>query len=181
MDQAIKTNINKQAFLYGVIVGVIYIVLLTVENMFVSNMFGFYAIKIVGFLLYLTAIGLFAGQIRKSLGGYIDFKTVFGAIFIMILVSEVFYFVYNYIYLLYIDPNFMEKIKESTLGWMEKNKVPQESLDTTSAKFDQQIEEAKHFSIGKNLLNFFSFVVLDSLFGLIVAAIVKKNKPVNMA
>jgi len=182
MDQAVKANMNKQAFLYGIIAGVIYIVLLTIENMLVgSGMLLFYGLKILGFGLYMVILGVLATQIKKSLGGYMEFKTAFGAIFIMILVANVFYYIYTYIYMFYIDPNFMEKLKESTLTFMASRHVPQESMDATAAKFDGQMEEAKHFSIGKNLLSFFSSVVLDSLFGLIVAAIVKKNKPVNMA
>jgi hypothetical protein len=180
-DQVVKTNINKQAFLFGIIAAVIYIVLLTIENMFVSNMLMFYGIKIIGYALFLLMLGILASQIKKSLGGYMDFKTAFGAIFIMILVADIFYYIYTYIYMLYIDPMFLEKMKEGTLAFMSSRNVPQASIDQTAAKFDSQMEQAKHFSLGKNLLSFFSSLVLDALFGLIVAAIVKKNKPVQAA
>ncbi|MGN6566380.1 MAG: DUF4199 domain-containing protein [Flavipsychrobacter sp.] len=181
MDQAVKANVNKQAFLYGIIAAVIYIVLVTVENMLVSNMLVFYGVKILGYALFLLTLGILASQIKKSLGGYMDFRTAFGVIFIMILVADIFYYIYLYMYMLYIDPNFLEKMKEGTLSFMASRNVPQASIDQTAAKFDAQLDQAKHFSLGKNLLSFFSSLVLDALFGLIVAAIVKKNKPAQMA
>jgi len=175
-----KTNINKQALTYGVIIGIISIVLTTIENMFLIDQFiAFYAVKVIAFILVIILMGVFTGIIRKNMGGYMEFKDAFRAIFIMILISELLYFIYTIIYYKFIDPDMLSRVKEATLSFMERAKTPQDKLDETADKFDEQIAEAnKGFQFGKLALNYFSFVVLDSVFGLIVAAIVKKNKPV---
>jgi hypothetical protein len=172
-----RANINKLAVLYGLLTGVFYIVVTTIINRaLIANFFVFYAAKFGAFLLYLVVVGLFAALIKKQLGGYIDFKTAFKAIFIMVLLAELFYFVYLYAYVLYIDPEFLAKVKTSTMDYMKSRNAPADIIADKGAKFDIQAAEAKHFHLGKNLVNYFSFVILDSLFGLIIAAVLKNKR-----
>lgn len=171
-------NRNKQAATYGLIVGIVSILFLTIENMvFAGKFIPYYGVKIVGFLVFMLMLGMFTKMMRTSMGGHINFKNAFSIIFVMVLVSEILYFIYTFIYMKYIDPDFMDKIKNATITWMEKVNSPQDKIDETVKKFDDQIAESKHFNFGKTLLAFFSMIVFDSLFGLIVAAIVKKEKP----
>lgn len=169
---------NKTAMIYGALVGFINIIIFSAVNLFVGNFIMYYVLLFTGFLAYMVLVGIFAGRIRKANGGFISFKDIFGAIFIMMLISSFIYFIYSFIYFKFIDPEFIDKMKNGTLTWMEKMKVSEDQLEKTIKKFDDQAAESKNFSFGKNVIGFLSNVVLNSLFGLIVAAIVKKNKPV---
>jgi hypothetical protein len=95
-----------------------------------------------------------------------------------VLVAGIMGFLYNYIYMYLIDPDFMNKMKDSTLHMMENMKSPDEALDKTASEFDKQIAESKNLNIGKSLLGFLGGIVVDCLFGLIPCAILKKPKPI---
>lgn len=165
------------AAMYGVITGIFYVIMATIAYTQVSNITVFYTVKATGYLLLLVLTGLLAARIRKANGGYIQFKDVFGAIIVMMLVSGAIYFIYNYIYIEYIDKQYVYKLKAAMLQWMEKRNTPDDIMNTTEKSFDKQIAESKTFNLGNNVLSYFSNLMLDCLLGLGVAAIIKKNKP----
>jgi hypothetical protein len=162
---------------YGLLTGLIYLVITSAANLTVANMIMFYVVKLIGYILYFVIIGIFAARIRKANGGYIEFKEIFGAVFIMILIVATISYAYSFLYMFVIDPHFMEKIKAASLNFMENVKAPEAKIDETAKKFDTQMEESKHFSFKTNVLTLFGAYLLDSLFGLIVCAIVKRSRP----
>lgn len=178
MENITTAERNKMAATYGLLLGLIYMVLTTLTYMSSGSLMGFYGFTALAFVLYFVTMGIFCGRIRKADGGYIEFKDVFAAIIIMVFISCLISFVYNVIYMKYIDPAFMDKMKNTTIQFMEKNKVPDDQIEEAVRKFDKQAAEAKSFSIGTMLLTYFEMVVFCCLFGLIVAAIVKKKRPI---
>ena len=72
----------------------------------------------------------------------------------------------------------MDKMKGSVLTFMENMKTPDYKIEKAMKDFDKRIEESKKFNIGSSLQSFFGFLVMDSLFGMVVCLIVKKSKPV---
>ena len=61
---------------------------------------------------------------------------------------------------------------------MEKNKVPDDKIDEASRSFDKKMEQSKNFNLVKSVTTFLGVLVFNSLFGMIVAAIIKKTKPI---
>lgn len=166
------------ALKYGLIIGIIYIAITTVINMsLVNSMLIFYITKFVAYVLYLVMLGVFATKIKKANGGYLEFKEAFGVIFVMVLISGLMSYLYNYLYIDVIDPHFMEKIKNSTVSYMEHAKLPVEKIEQTEKTFEEQAAQAKTLNLGSNLLNFFESLIADCVFGLIVSLIVKKPRP----
>ncbi len=144
--------------------------------MMVTNMMMYSMVKGVAIILYFIALFVFARMIRKANGGYIEFREIFGAVFVMLLVAGFMTYLYNYLYMYAIDPDFMGKMKASTLNQLEKMPgITDEQLDEQAKRFDKQIEESKN--IGKSLLYFLGMLMFESLFGLIICAIVKKPRP----
>ncbi len=178
MENITTAERNKMAGIYGLLLGVIAMVMTTCSYMMVGNFIGFYAFQIFVFILFVIVMGIFSARIRKANGGYIEFKEIFGAIIIMIFISCLISYIYGIIYTKYIDPGFMDKIKNATVQFMEKQKVPDDKIDETVRKFDKQMAESKNFNFGQTLLTYFEVCIFYCLFGLIVAAIIKKNKPV---
>ena len=166
------------AAMYGLLLGIITVVLSTCGNMMVNNFIGFYATQVLAFIISVVMLGVFAARIRKANGGYITFKEVFGVVIVMVFIACFISLVYNIIYLKYIDPGFMDKVKASTIHFMEGKNIPDEQIDEAVKKFDKQMAESKNFNIGKTILAYFESCIFYCLFGLIVCAIVKKNKPV---
>ena len=178
MENITAAERNKMALMYGLITGIIYLVITTAVNILVGSMITFYAAKFVGFVLYFVIIGIFAARIRKANGGYIEFRELFGAIFIMLLIAGLMSYLYNYLYIEVIDPQFMNKIRTATVHFMENMKTPEDKIDDALRKFDEKVAESKTFHFGAALLTFLEALVVDCLFGLIVCLIVKKSKPV---
>ncbi len=178
MENITLAERNKMALKYGLIVGVIYCVLFSVINLLVGNFIVYNITRVISYILYMVLMGVFASQIKRANGGFIEFKEVFGAVFVMLLSAGVLYFIYSYIYILYINPQFMDKMKGSVLTFMENMKTPDDKIEKAMQDFDKRIEESKKFNIGSSLQSFFGFLVMDSLFGMVVCLIVKKSKPV---
>lgn len=178
MDKISIAEKNRMAALYGLLIGIIYIVITSVVNLKIDDMIMFYVFKTIGYIIYFIIIGYFARSIKRANGGFIEFKEIFGAIFIMILIAATISYVYNYVYMYYIDPNYMDKIKKASIDFMVKLNAPDDQIDATAEKFDGQMAEMKKFSLWKNLLTLSGAYVIDSLFGLIVAVIVRKKKPI---
>jgi hypothetical protein len=173
---------NKELFnksiTWGVITGIIYMVLILIQNMFFSNnVLGFSTIKII---TYLVIVGMFfyhATVARKMHGGYITMQEVFGAVFVVILIAELFYSIFNIVYVKFIDPQFLEKISNNTINMMEKYNMPQEKIDDLTRTFEEG--KGKQLSIGSQIQSYLFSVIIDNIFGLIIAAIIKKTKPVE--
>ncbi len=177
MENITTAERNKMAMMYGLLLALIYLVITAAVNIVISNMILFYSLKTAGFFLYFIIIGIFAARIRKANGGYIEFKDIFGAVFIILVIAGLISFIFNYIYMLYIDPHYMDKIRQSTITFMEKFKTPGDKMDEALKKFDEQVAESKTFHFGRNLMNYLQGLLFDCLFGLIVCAIVKKKRP----
>ncbi len=179
MESITTAERNKMAAIYGLLLGLIYIILSTGVNMMVGNLIGFYGLKFVVFVLYFVVMGVFAARIRASNGGFITFKEIFGAVIIMIFIAALMNYLYTFLYVRYIDPAFMDKMKNTTIQYMEKAKgIDEAKIDESARKFDEQMAASKTFNLGKNVLAYFELVIFDCLFGLIVCAIIKKERPV---
>ena len=166
---------NKTGAIYGLILGLIYIILCSITNMTMAadvTLFGI--MSVVNYLLYFIIVGFMAKMIRKANGGYIEFKELFGTVFVMLLVAGVMSYIFNYVYMNYIDPHFTEKIIEGTRLKVEQMNLPDDKVDEMLANIDKESAGAKSFSV----LSLAGLIVRDCDFGLIVSAIMKKSKPV---
>lgn len=164
----------------GLLIAIIKIVLSTVQYQFFLGSWGMnMLVMIISLAVGFILLGVTGTMQRKAMGGYINIKDAFQCIFVSILIFVTLNFIYDYVYMQYIDPNMMEKIKESSMGFAEKMGAPQETLDGMEKQFDEQ--SADKMSIGKQFVGFLSQIVMYSIAGLIIAAIVKKNKPEHLA
>ena len=161
---------------FGIAAGITYILMLLLRYMF----FGVnpLSLGIMSFLAYIILVIFFivaANYRKKELGGYADVKQLFQTIFIVIVIAEVCYSLFNYIYLTFIDPTYLERFVQNTEEWMEKMKMPEEQMD----KLRDQLSGQKKTGIGTILMGFCQAIVIDSIIGLIISFIMKKKKPLS--
>ena len=168
---------NQMAAKFGALVGALYLILFTVVNMLVGNYIVYMLMKLMVYIIYLVIIGVLLSQVKKANGGYLEFREAFGAAFMIILITNIIYYAYSWIYMLYIDPHFMEKIKASTITFMENLKTPEEAIDKTAKQMDEALASSKRFDFGKTVMGFCGFIILDSLFAMLVCLIVRKKRP----
>lgn len=119
-------------------------------------------------------------QTRKSMGGYAEFRDLWGvwlgAALGLVLVTTAF----NALLYKVIDPTLSQQVQvmaqEKALEVMESMGAPQEDVDKALARMEQQKAEDP-FSPMRLLLSFFGSMLVHAALGAIFAAIFKKNKP----
>ncbi len=158
----------------GILTGLTGILLSALNYMFVmpSSYVAFLVGTAVTFIITLVLYGITGVRQRKAMGGYISLKDAFSAIFMAILVSSVITTIWGLLYAKVIDPDVTEKVKQSTLAFMENMKVSSEQLDKSAADMDKQLAESTTPRV--LIYNFAKSLVLSSLFGFIIALIVKR-------
>lgn len=160
---------------FGLITGLIYIVLLFFRyKYFASDPVQFGLSALVTYIVILMMY-LFTGIARrKELGGYGESREIFQSIFIVILITELVYILFNLIYLKYVDPAFWENLKTTSLSYYQGLKLNGEQMEQRMKSFKDVDQQTKPMG----LLKGYGFsVIIDSLFGLIFAAILRKKKP----
>lgn len=159
---------------FGIAIGIIYCVLIFCQNQFFySSPLGFSLSKILCYLLIVAGFFYSGYTIRKKSGGYISFKDCLGSLLIVIVITELFYVIFSTIYIKYIDPTFIEKLKSSWHSYYISHNIPQDKTDNTIDNF----KEARKITIGTLVQSFGFGVIIDAIFGVIISAVLKKIKP----
>ena len=109
---------------------------------------------------------------KKGNGNLMSFGQGLTIAIVMLLISGIAAGLFNYVYLHFIDPDFVERMKTGMVEFMERNNVPDEQIEKSTARLGEM-----NVGIGKALLN----GVLSGLGGgLIMGSIVSvftKRKP----
>ena len=158
----------------GLIVGMTYCVLIYCQNQFFYKSpieFGF--IKTIGYLVIVGGYVLTAYLSKKQSGGYITFREALRAILVAIVITEILYLIFSTIYVKYMDPGFFTRLKSAWLTYYQENKVPQQEIDQNMARFN----DAGKITAGSLIQSLGFSIIIDSVFGVIIAAIIRKNKP----
>lgn len=167
------------AIRYGLMTGFISMFLTTVSFLYILK-WNYIAFLVASFFMFITPIvlyGVAATRQKKVLGGFISIKDAFQVIFIVVLISLAISTVYGLIYNKYIDPDFMIRMKEAMVGFFEQIKMPQDKIDEVVKNMDDASATAS--SASKIIYSFAQAIIVQSIFGFIVALIVRKEKPNN--
>jgi hypothetical protein len=166
-------SLFNNSLIYGLITGAISIVFSVITYIFDVSISS--PIKYFSFLILLAGMIYGTLQYRNSIpGGFISFGKAFTSGFLIVLISAFIASVYTYIFLVFIDPAYLQKIVE-------------QSMDETTAKMvakglsEEQMEPA--LAMTRKFLNptFMSIIALVSsalvgaILSLIAAAFIKKE------
>ena len=173
MTEAVKKNgIN-----YGVIVGVVSIVIAVLIYVVDITLFSKWWVGLL-MLVINTIIGIMAvSKAKSALGGYASFKETFTTFFLALFIGSVLYILFSYILWNFIDPEGSKVIVDAII---EQNVSMMQSMGTPSADIKEFVEKMRasdNFGIVGQLKALAGSLVVYSIIGLIVAAAMKKNKP----
>jgi hypothetical protein len=163
---------------FGLLAGIVKIVLSTIQyQFFLGNWIGTMLFSLLSLIVGIGIMCLSATNQRKAMGGYISMKDAFQSIFIVILIMVVFSTIYDWIYLSYIDPSMMDKLKDSSISFAQKMGAPEEKLDEMAKQFDEQAKDKANI---KNMsLGLLYQIIMYSIVGFICAAVIKR-KPADI-
>ena len=179
MNDNIAQPANKDAaaLKWSIITSLVCIILITLVYMFLAEKFMIFFIAYLAVLAVpIVFYGIAAAQQRQLMGGFIEMKEVFRAIFIVIIISTVVINIYNYVYTTVIDPEYIDRVKNGMLSFADKVKMDKKQTDEMLSNFDKQISQQS--SIKSRFLGILTQIIVYSIFGFIIAAIVKKKRPV---
>ncbi len=160
---------------WGVIAGFAYTIFLLWRYKFgADNPIILTVSAALGFIVVLILLLVCGITRKKSLGGFIEFKDAFQTMFVCVLIFELFYNLFTYIYLKYIDPAFFDKMKNSIETMLEKANMEQSKIDEQLEKMD--IDKTKKTGFNNIILSYAFSVIISSIFALIFALIIKKKK-----
>ncbi len=124
------------------------------------------------FLGIFIAFGIFSiREHRGNLGGFIDFKEAFVVCFVAFAIGMVISSIFNFVYNNYINPSYMESMKESMVNMYEKYNVP-EAQRTEALK---SLDDAK--TAYGTVMGLLKSIAGSAVMAAIMAAIMKRAKP----
>lgn len=131
----------------------------------------------LAYVIYILFAVLACISDKKINGGYIEFSEALKISFGIFAITSFATTIFSYVLLNFIDTDFRVALDRYSIEAVEKMMtrfgVPQEEID----KAIKTAQNTDNFSIGNMLLSFAFTCILWFLFSLIIAAIVKKKKP----
>jgi hypothetical protein len=154
---------------------VIFTILMSIVGFDFSNM---KSMAIYGGVVGLTALAMIIAfgvitvrEHRTNLGGFIDFKQAFLVCFVAFLISTLISTPFNFVYNNYINPSFMDGMRESMNTMFDDAGVP----DEARADAFKSIDDAR--TISGTLMSLVKSSIFGAVTSAIIAAIMKKEKP----
>ena len=176
-----KSSNVRNGAMFGLIIGLIYCISLFIRYNMISS--GVIMVGVITILFYFVVIGMlfFCGiKRRNELGGFIELKDAFQTIFVAILIAELIYTIFNFIYLKFIDPGYFDKMKTAMEAFMEKTIKNDDKRDEAINNFRERFEKQKTWALNIKgiVLGYLMWIAITGVFGLIAALIIRKKRPV---
>jgi Protein of unknown function (DUF4199) len=161
---------------FGLIAGLLYVIFLFCRFKFFSYSTDVYFLSSLISYFLILLIFLMAGIFRKrELGGFAQIREIFQTIFIAILIAEAFYVVFVGVYMKWMNPDFAENFKTSSLAFFRSNpKLSIQDINQRMTGVDSLVDQMKPSGLIKG---YGTAVVVDSIFGFLFAFIVRNQKP----
>ena len=162
---------------YGVLIGLVYVIIAYWRWSSASSMVMFGILALVGYLIILGMMFYEAYQRRKVNGGWISLKDLFQTLFISVLIFELFYLIYNYIHLSYIDPDVTERMKAGLEEMFDKagDSVSDTDREKALSQFDKLKDATQFTEMAKS---YFMSIAISGVFAFFISLIMRKKKQV---
>lgn len=177
-------EIKKEGIKYGVYLGIISLVISIVSMYVLVNSSDFKISSIVtgsvSFVLMIALSAYFAVLLRKVAGGFWNFSQALKGIFVMLAISVIISTVGGALFnLANPEPQqiVFDKTINLTIETMESIGADDDLIDKQVADLEKQRDELREFSIGQNLKGLGIALIMYFVFALILAAILKRERP----
>lgn len=176
--------VKKEGIKYGVYLGVISLMISIVSMYVLMNSSNFKISSMVTGALSLVLIvilsGYFATLLRKIAGGFWNFsqalKGIFVMLAIMVIISTVGGGIFNVV-----NPEPQQVVFDKTINLtietMESMGMDDDLIDKQVGDLEKQRDTLRNFSFGQNLKGLAIALIMYFVFALILAAILKRERP----
>ncbi len=177
-------EVKKEGIKYGIYLGIIALVISIVSMYVLVNSSDFKISSIitgsVSFVLMIALSAYFAVLLRKVAGGFWNFSQALKGIFVMLAISVIISTVGGALFnLANPEPQqiVFDKTINLTIETMESIGADDDLIDKQVADLEKQRDELREFSIGQNLKGLGIALIMYFVFALILAAILKRERP----
>lgn len=163
-------------------VGIRYGLLLAVSGILVDFGVRVAGLSFLSFAIVGTTLALIVGIVwlvvahrnfKQSNGGLMSFSQGLIIALIMLLIAGIASSLFNYLYVHTIDPEFVNNLKLQMREFMERNNVPDDQIEQSTARFDEM-----KTSLGKALIDGITRGIGSGLLlGAIITAFTKRSAP----
>ena len=159
---------------YGLIMAAVSIIMTLVTS--IIGMSNFALMALIGLLaiaimIIVPVLGLKEHR-NNELGGLVSFGRAFLVCISILAVSVVLAAIFNFVYMNFINPGYVETMKEGTREMLEKFNAPEEQIEKSLEPLDQMK------TMSGNLISIAKSLGLSAVISLIIAAIMKRNRPI---
>jgi len=180
-----EKKVGKEGQKYGAYLGAILLALGIASTYLVMNASNFWLAGLVStgvhFIVLVGLAAYFSLEMRKTAGGYWTFKQAFRGIFtmlaIVVVIVQLGTAAFNAI-----DPEPQQKVFDKSVNasieMLENVGADDEMLDKQVTELEKQREDLGTFSLGQTLKGLGLSLVMYAVFALILAAFIKKERPV---
>lgn len=170
-----KEKNSMHGLKWGLIISGVYVVFLFLRyRLGAENVLYMSAFTILGFITVMILLFMTGRTRKKEMGGYIELKDVFQTMFVAVVIYEFVYALFNFIYLKYIDPEFLNRMKASTEEILAGTGASQSDIDKQLERMD--VESGANMSGSALIMNYLTGLAVSGVFALIFALILKKKR-----
>lgn len=168
--------IKKNGINYGIITGVISILITTIIYVTNIELFTSMWIGLASIAIYIIIGLVLLTKTKKELNNIYPFKDAFTTYFISAVIGILISVAFNIVLFNFVDPGVKDTIKElsikSAVSMMQKFGAPSSAINDAV----KEMQNTDQFSISKLLQGSVFSILFSAIFGLILAAIFK-SKP----
>ena len=160
----------------GVLTAVVYMGLLWLRYTYLSyNPMVFRFTMIFSYVFILLFFGCTAWLRRKALGGFAEIREIFGAVFICILITEICYITFNYVYLNFIEPDFFDRFGRAAIEYTKNSGGDVMKVQHLVEEINN--EKGAISSVLSSIIGLGQWLIIDSILGLLISLAFRKVKP----
>jgi hypothetical protein len=170
--------VKQEASKWGLAMASVSILFYLIAYMFFLEWFASLAVTSVLFVVNIVLLVLAIRSVREQMDGYIAFKDAFTTAFIANVIASligtvVVIFIFNFL-----DPNAASAVSEIVL---EKSVSMAERFGVADSDLEKMVEglsTTNQFAVPNQVRGFFSGLLFSAAISAVLAAFLKKNKPI---
>lgn len=170
-------NLNvSTGIIWGIGLGLLYCITLYIRWNVATNFVLFGLLAFVNYALVLGLLFWEAAVRKRKDSGIAELKDLFQTLFITVLLFELFYAIFSFVYLKWINPSVIDEMKKAAAYAMNQagTAVPEEEKKMTI----QGIEDLKqNNTAGAAIKGYFTSVAVSGVLSFLIALVMRKRKP----
>ncbi len=167
--------IKKNGITFGVIMGVISVLITTIIYAVNIEWFTSMWIGLISMAIFIAVGVTLVSKTKKQLGGQITFKEAFTTYFLAAVIGSTISVLFNIVLFNFIDPTAKETLQELTIKYsvemMQKFGTPASAINEAV----KEMQKTDNYAPGNQLFGLVVSFIISALFGLVLALIFKNK------